>query len=56
MKLAEIKEAIEDLTADEKTALTAWLNEQERRGGDEQIESDFSSGGQGWLYWIRWTR
>lgn len=47
MKLAEIKEIIEELSADEKAALTAWLYEQDRKAWDQQIENDFSAGGAG---------
>ena len=47
MTLEAIKEAITDLTADEKTRLAAWLLKQDMEEWNRQIERDFSPGGRG---------
>jgi hypothetical protein len=47
MTLRAIKEAITELTPDEKTRLAAWLLQQDRKEWDRQIEEDFSPGGRG---------
>jgi hypothetical protein len=45
MTLDAIKQAISELPEQEKTSLAAWLNEQEAKAWDKQIEEDFSEGG-----------
>ena len=47
MTLEAIKEAIEQLPHQEKSALLDWLNERDLREWDAQIEEDFSPGGAG---------
>jgi len=47
MTIEAIKEAIQELPADEKTSLAAWLLEQDLREWDKQLEQDFSPGGGG---------
>ena len=47
MTLEAIKQAISELPEREKTSLVAWLNEQEAKAWDKQIEEDFSEGGAG---------
>ena len=47
MTLEALKQAIAELPAEEKAALTTWLNEQEMDGWDLQIRKDFSTGGRG---------
>jgi len=47
MTLEVIKQAITELPEGEKTSLVAWLNEQDAKAWDKQIEDDFSEGGSG---------
>jgi len=47
MTLEAIKHAISELPEQEKTSLAAWLNEQDAKTWDKQIEDDFSEGGAG---------
>jgi hypothetical protein len=47
MELDAIKGAIAELPADERTALAAWLAEQEMDEWDKQMQKDFSPGGRG---------
>ena len=47
MTLAAIKDAIQGLSDEEKTALMDWLAEVDRQIWDAQIASDFSPGGAG---------
>ena len=47
MTLEAIKQAITDLSPDEKTRLAAWVLQQDMREWDHQIEEDFSPGGRG---------
>ena len=47
MTVEAIKEAIEHLPDEEKTALAAWIIEQDMNAWDKQIEQDFSPGGAG---------
>jgi len=47
MTLEAIKHAIIELPEGEKTSLVAWLNEQDAKAWDKQIEVDFSDGGAG---------
>lgn len=47
MTLESIKEAIEQLPAEQRTVLATWLSERAWRAWDEQIEHDFASGGPG---------
>ena len=47
MTLEAIKQAITDLSPDEKTRLAAWVLQQDMREWDRQIEEDFSPGGRG---------
>jgi hypothetical protein len=54
MTLEAIKQAISELPEQDKTSLVAWLNEQEARAWDEQIEEDFSEGGAGMALLEKW--
>ncbi len=45
MSLAEIEEAVKELSPDELTKLAAYVTRQDKLGWDEQIEEDFSPGG-----------
>jgi hypothetical protein len=47
MTLEAIKQAITELPEEVKTSLVAWLNEQDAKAWDKQIEADFSEGGAG---------
>jgi len=47
MTLDAIKEAIAELPEAEKASLVAWLNEQDAKAWDTQLEQDFSEGGAG---------
>ncbi len=47
MTVESIKEAIAELSVEEKTSLTAWLVEQDAAEWDRQMEEDFSPGGAG---------
>ena len=47
MTLEAIKQAITELPEQEKSSLVAWLNEQDAKAWDNQIEEDFSEGGAG---------
>jgi hypothetical protein len=47
MTIGALKAAIANLPAEEKTALAAWIVEQDMKSWDEQIEKDFSPGGKG---------
>jgi len=47
MTLEAIKQAITQLPEQEKSSLVAWLNEQDAKAWDSQIEEDFSEGGAG---------
>ena len=47
MTLAEIKDAIEQLPGEDRTALASWLADLERKEWDDQIRHDFSPGGPG---------
>jgi hypothetical protein len=47
MELDAIKGAIAELPAAERTALAAWLAEQEMDEWDKQMQKDFSPGGRG---------
>jgi hypothetical protein len=47
MKLETIKGVIAELPAEERTALAAWLTEQEMDAWDKQMQADFSPGGKG---------
>jgi hypothetical protein len=54
MTLEAIKQAISELPEQDKTSLVAWLNEQEARAWDKQIEEDFSEGGAGMALLENW--
>ena len=54
MTLEAIKQAITELPEQEKTSLVAWLNEQDAKAWDKQIEEDFSEGGAGTAVLERW--
>jgi hypothetical protein len=54
MTLEAIKQAITELPEQEKTSLVAWLNEQDAKAWDKQIEEDFSEGGAGMAVLERW--
>jgi len=54
MTLEAIKQAIIDLPEVEKTSLVAWLNEQDAKAWDKQIEADFSEGGAGMALLESW--
>jgi hypothetical protein len=45
MSLAEIKTAVETLSADELTELAAFIRERDNAAWDRQIDSDFSDDG-----------
>ncbi len=47
MTVEAIKEAFEHLPDEEKTALAAWIVEQDMQAWDKQMEDDFSAGGAG---------
>ncbi|MFZ0961516.1 MAG: hypothetical protein WAO35_11485 [Terriglobia bacterium] len=47
MTIEALKEAIADLSPDEKTRLAAWVIEQDREEWNRQIQDDFSPGGRG---------
>ena len=47
MDLTEIQHIIEELPAEEQTALAAWIAERDRARWDEEIERDFSPTGAG---------
>jgi hypothetical protein len=47
MTLEAIKEAIKRLSPEQQTVLAGWLSERDWKAWDEQIERDFSAGGQG---------
>ena len=49
-----IKQAITELPEEEKTSLVAWLNEQDAKAWDKQIEADFSEGGGGMALLETW--
>lgn len=54
MTLEAIKQAIAELPEREKTSLVAWLNEQDAKAWDKEIESDFSEGGAGMALLEKW--
>jgi len=54
MTLDAIKQAIAGLPETDKASLLAWLNEQEAKAWDEQIEADFSEGGAGTAFLEKW--
>jgi hypothetical protein len=54
MTLEAIKQAITELPEEEKTSLVAWLNEQDAKAWDKQIEADFSEGGAGMALLDTW--
>jgi hypothetical protein len=54
MTLEGIKQAIAELPEREKTSLVAWLNEQDAKAWDMQIEDDFSEGGAGMAMLKEW--
>ena len=54
MTLEAIKQAIAELPEQEKTSLVAWLNEQDAKAWDKQIEEDFSEGGAGMALLETW--
>ena len=45
MSLAEIEEAVKELTPEELTKLAAYIARQDKLGWDSQLEDDFSPGG-----------
>ena len=45
MSLAEIQEAVKELTPEELTKLAAYISRQDKLGWDNQLEDDFSPGG-----------
>jgi hypothetical protein len=54
MTLEAIKQAIAELPEREKSSLVVWLNEQDAKAWDKQIEEDFSKGGAGMALLERW--
>ena len=54
MTLEGIKQAITELPEQEKASLVAWLNEQDAKAWDKQIEDDFSEGGAGMALLETW--
>jgi hypothetical protein len=47
MTIEALKAAIAHLPSEDRTALAAWIIEQDMKSWDEQIEKDFSPGGKG---------
>ena len=47
MNLTQIQHVIEELPAEEQTALAAWIVDRDRARWDEEMERDFSAGGAG---------
>jgi hypothetical protein len=47
MTLEAIKEAIEQLPAEQQAILADWISERDWQAWDKQIERDFSPGGRG---------
>lgn len=47
MTIEALKAAIAHLSAEDTTALAAWVVEHDMQSWDEQIDKDFSSGGKG---------
>jgi hypothetical protein len=47
MSITEIQHVIQELPAEEQTALAAWIVDRDRARWDEEIERDFSPGGAG---------
>ncbi len=56
MTLDGLKEAIEELPDGERTSLVTWLNEQDSRAWDRQIQADFSEGGDGMSILAAWDQ
>jgi len=54
MTLEAIKQAIAELPEFEKSSLVVWLNEQDAKWWDKQIEEDFSAGGAGMPLIEKW--
>jgi len=54
MTLDAIKLAIADLPEAEKATLVAWLNEQDAKAWDKELERDFSEGGAGMALLDKW--
>jgi len=54
MTLDALKQAIAELPEAEKASLVAWLNEQDSRAWDKQLEQDFSEGGPGAALLEKW--
>jgi hypothetical protein len=54
MTLEAIKEAITELPDAEKVLLISWLNMQDAKAWDRQIEADFSEGGAGMALLQQW--
>ena len=52
--LEAIKQAIAELPEREKSSLVTWLNEQDARAWDKEIEADFSEGGAGTVLLEKW--
>ena len=48
MTLENIKQAISELSADERGSLASWIIEQEYDAWDREMMSDFSPGGRGY--------
>ena len=47
MDLVHIQHVIEELPAEDQTALAAWLADRDRTRWDDEIQHDFSPGGAG---------
>ncbi len=54
MTLQAIKQAITELPESEKSSLVVWLNEQDAKAWDRQIEEDFSASGSGMALVEKW--
>jgi len=54
MTLEAIKHAIIDLPEQQRTSLVAWINEQDSKAWDRQIEEDFSPAGAGMALLEKW--
>lgn len=47
MTIDAIKELIEELPPEEQAHLASWMSERDSKAWDDQIEADFSPGGNG---------
>ena len=50
MELAEIQQAIEQLSKDQQATLAAWMAERDQAEWEAEIEHDFAPGGAGMAF------